>query len=164
MRSSKSKIPRIHCETCRKELEPGVRAFALEDSTIGRQGFVSLLECHEVPIFCCEEHVLEHQIYEDSRSYQGQRMQPSSQDCPQSKSSIDLCVPCGIELSYTMRALRLTESRIDELGFAPPQDAGELFCSKRCCEESLTLTSNKSLTEFWEDLLRRVDRQSGMNA
>lgn len=163
MRSSKGKLPRIRCETCNKELEPGVRALSLEDSAIGRDGFLSLLECHEVPIFCCEEHVLEHQLYEDSRSYQGQRIPLSTRDC--CGSSTNLCVHCGVVFSYGMRALRLTESRTDEIGFVPPRGSEDwsIFCSKHCTDEFLSVTSEKSPTEFWDDLLRRVDRQSGMN-
>ena len=164
MKSSTNKIPRIRCDICDKELEPGVRALALEDSEIGKEGFMSLLECHEVPFFCSEKHVLEHQIYRDSGSYQGQRIPLSTRDCY--GSSTPLCVHCGVELSYGMRALRLTESRIDEIGFVPPRGSGDwnLFCSKHCTDEFLSLTSKKSPTEFWDDLLRRVDRQSGMNA
>ena len=164
MKSSTRKIPRIRCDTCDKELEPGVRALALEDSEIGKEGFRSLLEYHEVPFFCSEEHVLEHQIYEDSRSYQGPRIPLSTRDC--CGSSTNLCVHCGVELSYGMRALRLTESRTDAIGFVPPRGSGDwsLFCSKHCTDEYLSITSNQSLTEFWDDLLRCVDRQSGMNA
>ena len=154
-----SGIPKLRCETCDKELEIGIAALVIEDSAIGTGGFVSLLECPDVPIFCSENHVVEHAVYDDSSSHPGNQMRLASEPC--SLASTDLCAQCGAKLTYAMRTLRLTQCLIDAIGFVPQDNSGEIFCSKRCMNEFLSTDSEIPLSAFWADVLRKMNQQAG---
>lgn len=157
MKSKDMHFAEVRCETCDEVINLGKRALSLEDSVIGRNGFIPLLDDQNLHLFCREDHLLDFSILEDLRIHQTDRNFDPGKDCEGEPS--ERCLSCHARLEYGTRALRWMEGEVDGIGFNPALEAN-LFCSKRCLDESVTSATELSLSEFWEDVKRNIDRDS----
>ena len=129
------------CEHCGDDLENGARALCLEDSVVGKTGFVSLPR-QDWLLFCCEQHLLEHHIPGEFDGDFSARIPPLTCEATTNEFT---CDDCGSALGYGRRVIRLQDSNIDGVGFVPltNRDDWFLFCSKKCGNSFLDETNRR---------------------
>lgn len=155
-KQSEAQKPR--CEHCRDELENGDRTICVEDSVVGRIGFVPLPDREDWKLFCCERHFIEHHMPGELNGRAGASLQPPT-GISSTRDQV-ICDNCGGILPYGARALRVQDGNVDGVGFVQLRNRDDwfFFCSKACADYFLSETNPHGI-----DLYRRAENKTELD-
>ncbi len=125
----------MHCHFSGDEIKQGERAWCLEESMMGRTGFIPLPDRRDWLVFSSKENLIAHHIPADHRVCNG----GSTNDAYLASdfgSTTTWCDNGACPFRYGMRALRVQQGQLDGIGFvAQDHHDATFFCSKACLDE-----------------------------
>lgn len=125
----------MHCYFSGDEIKQGEHAWRLEESMMGRTGFIPLPDRRDWEVFSCVDNLIAHHVLNDTKACNGGHAYDTYLGAGTDPRSI-FCDNGGCLIGYGMPVLRVQESQLDGIGFvAPDPNDSQFFCSKACLDE-----------------------------
>ncbi len=125
----------MRCSFSGDEIKQGERAWCLEESMMGRTGFIPLPDRRDWQVFSSVDNLIAHQVLNDIKACNGGHAYDTYLGAGIDRQNT-FCDNGGCLIGYGMPVLRVQEGQLDGIGFvAPGPNDATFFCSKTCLNE-----------------------------